>query len=316
MRIQAAEVSSRVRHAGPLAAWGVLALTCAGVLIGSPLLGQNRPPGTKTSEAKSPSSRLESQDQTLRKLARDLLAWADEAELASNERIDQDLKVKLAEAEYQSAKLARELAELAATEYLQLTYPQDVQDTRDQIAVAEAELESIKDRLNWSTRMVRENKIPSAQNLADRQAYERARSKLDAARRRLDLLEKYDKHRQLKALEVEAQKARALELSKQATLQLERVKASKLRKQADGTDLSDQESRALVLLDEALQLVDQARAKPDHAGPLVDQVQTKIDEINRLVREANAQRAERREAQVKRLVHESAEAHRPHPDHR
>src|SRR5260370_39351949 len=68
--------------------------------------------------------------------------------------INQSIAVKSAEAAYQKAKLARETAEIAVTEYLEGTYKQEQNRLKDAITAAQSAIQKADARLE-RTRLAR-----------------------------------------------------------------------------------------------------------------------------------------------------------------
>jgi hypothetical protein len=141
--------------------------------------------------------------------------------------INQTVVRKRAEAAYQDARLAREVAEIAVVEHDQGIYPQDPKTLRDQIATAqsadqkaEARLHRVRaalQRLNDVMRGRGEAATPAdivAQlDVGDRleaaeEAVERERKSLELAQNKLQILEKYTHAKRLKELRSEVEKAR------------------------------------------------------------------------------------------------------------
>src|SRR5262249_8347158 len=157
---------------------------------------------------------------------------------------------KSVEAAYRNAKLDREVAEIAVVEYEQGIYPGDQKTLRDHMAAAqsavqkaEARLERIRrarQRLDRAKESGREASTPTEivaeLDVADRLeaaegAMERERKSLEAAKTKLEVLEKYTYYKMLKELKAEVEKARVTELTKQAAWELEKSKEAKLRSQ-------------------------------------------------------------------------------------
>ena len=107
-----------------------------------------------------------------------------------------------ATAEYQNAKLSREVAEIAVLEYKEGIFKQDLDTVKGELALAESDLNHARDS--------------SASD-------EKARVRVERAKEKLTLLE-YTKSKTIKELQSEVEKARSDELAKKATV--EQLKAT------------------------------------------------------------------------------------------
>ncbi len=137
-----------------------------------------------------------------------------------------------AEASYQQAKLTREVAEIAVTEYEKGTYKQELETILGDIAMARADLQRAEDRLDWSRRMREKKYVSEAQLKSDKLTHDKARFTLEQAQTKKVVLLRYTKDKTLKELRAEVEKARADELAKKATLDLERSKVKGIERQA------------------------------------------------------------------------------------
>jgi RND family efflux transporter MFP subunit len=164
--------------------------------------------------------------------------------------INQTIARKQAEANYQNARLAREVAEIAVAEYEQGIYPADQKTLRDQIATAQAAVPKAevrrerirRARQRWEAAktagrldatldgIIAELDIDDVLKAAE-EAVEREKKSVELARIRLDTLEKYTHAKMLKELKSAVEKARADELAKQAAWESEKVKEVRLRSQ-------------------------------------------------------------------------------------
>ncbi|MFO0909667.1 MAG: HlyD family efflux transporter periplasmic adaptor subunit [Isosphaeraceae bacterium] len=144
---------------------------------------------------------------------------------------NQVITTKGAEANFQNAKLTREVAEIAVTEYLEGIYKQDYETARGEIALAESDMKRAEDRLDWSDKMFKKGYISLGQNISERLALQRAKFSLEQAQTKLKVLEQYTKEKTVKELKSEVEKARSDELAKQSTWELEKTKEEKLKRQ-------------------------------------------------------------------------------------
>lgn len=163
---------------------------------------------------------------------------------------NQVLTTKKADEAYQNAKLAREIAEIALTEYIDGIYKQEFETASREITLSKTAADKAKARLE-RTQIARKKltnalavggggrtavEIMAELDIEDRidaseQVLARATFSLKQAETKLYVLEKYTKDKTVKELKSEVEKARANELSKQATGFLEKSKEEKLTKQ-------------------------------------------------------------------------------------
>ena len=131
----------------------------------------------------------------------------------------QKLTVRRAELEFQRAKLARELAELAVVEYPEGIYKQDQATVYGEMALAEADLRRAEDRLAWSNEMLKRGFVSREQNISDSLTLQKAKFTLEQASTKRVVLEKFTKQKAIKELKSEVEKARSEELALAAKLQ-------------------------------------------------------------------------------------------------
>jgi HlyD family secretion protein len=148
-----------------------------------------------------------------------------------DEHKSQKITAAQAEASYKQAKLTREVAEVAVVEYKQGVFEQDLKTVNGEIALAESDAKRAQDRLEWSRRMLEKGHVSQAQKVADSLSLEKAKFSLEQATSKRDVLVKYTKDKTIKELRSDVEKARADELSKKATLDLERARLEKVERQ-------------------------------------------------------------------------------------
>ena len=135
------------------------------------------------------------------------------------------------EAAFQNAKLTREVAEIAVTEYMEGIYKQDLETVNGEIALADSERKRAEDRLEWSNRMLEKGYVSKAQNIADKVGLEQKIFAFEQAQTKKKVLLDYTRDKTIKELKSEVEKTRSDELAKQQTWQLEKDKEAKLEKQ-------------------------------------------------------------------------------------
>jgi RND family efflux transporter MFP subunit len=162
----------------------------------------------------------------------DLVCELDSANLR-DQLINQEISTKRAEADLEQAKKTEEVAQIAVKEYLEGTFPQDIQSAEGQIKLAESDLIRSQERLEWSDRMLQIGYVTSSQNQADRLTLQKAEFTLRENQTKKAVLEKYTKDKQMKELQANVEKAKSDRYAKESTYDLEKTKQEKLAKQID-----------------------------------------------------------------------------------
>jgi RND family efflux transporter MFP subunit len=147
--------------------------------------------------------------------------------------VNQEISTKRAEADLQQAEKTLQVAEIAVREYLEGTFPQDVQSAEGAIKLAEADLVRSQERLEWSNRMLQIGYVTQSQNQSDKLTLQKMQFSLREAQTKLMVLQKYTQEKQVKDLQANVEKARSDKLAKESTYALEKAKEEKLRKQID-----------------------------------------------------------------------------------
>ena len=164
--------------------------------------------------------------------------------------VNQRITVKAAEANYENAKLTREVAEIAVVEYSEGIYKSEMKVLKDAITAAQSTIQ--KADANWSALRVARRRVqdmlatPGAVttprmswpelDVQDRlESAEltllRERMILDQAKNKQNLLEKITLPRTMRELRDDVERKRSAELAKKAAWELERIKATKLERQ-------------------------------------------------------------------------------------
>lgn len=160
---------------------------------------------------------------------------------------NQRITTQGAESSYKNAKLAREIAEIAVTEYEQGIYVSERESLEGDIARAQSALKKRERRLerNRTARgqiqeILRQEGRPKTPSdvlaeidIEDRvdtaeAAFQREQQTLEHAQTKLSVLQKYTNPKTVKELEIEVEKRRADERAKEAALGLEAQKEKKL----------------------------------------------------------------------------------------
>ena len=149
-----------------------------------------------------------------------------------------------------TAKLMREVAELAVIEYADGILKQDLNTLKSEISAARSAIQKTESRLE-RTRRARErlNGLPPgngdaktrAEIVVDldldnrledvEQTLLREKMTFDLAKTKLEVLEKYGRSKTIKSLQMEVERNRSDELAKQAKWELEKSKQAKLERQ-------------------------------------------------------------------------------------
>jgi multidrug resistance efflux pump len=136
--------------------------------------------------------------------------------------INQKIIVASAEAEFQNAQLALEVAEIAVAEYKQGSFVQEYATVEGEIKLAESDLLRAEEVLDWSRRMYDKGYQSKVALVADELKFKKIQFALEQAQSKRKVLVDYTKHRMVKELAGAVQTAKARELAKQAALERER----------------------------------------------------------------------------------------------
>jgi len=141
-------------------------------------------------------------------------------------RAAQQVALAAATANYLNAKLTREVAEIAVTEYTEGILKQDLEVAENEIALAKSDLTRAQEKLA-PVKRERERDETAKWSLAEREkeAY-RARLRFQHAQERKTNLENVVKEKTLNELNDEVAAARANELAKKAVYEQEKATAS------------------------------------------------------------------------------------------
>lgn len=162
----------------------------------------------------------------------EIVAELDSATLRDN-LTTQTITTKRSEADFFNAVKTREVAEISVNEYDQGTYPQELQSAQGDLKLAESEKERADDRYKYTQSMLQKQYVSASQEIADRMTLQKAEIQVSNAHKRIEVLEKYSRPKQIKELQANVEKARSDELAKQQTFDLEKSKEDRLRKQID-----------------------------------------------------------------------------------
>ncbi len=143
----------------------------------------------------------------------------------------QQVVTRKAEANYQNARLTREIAEIAVLEYEEGIFNQDRTTVEGEIKLAESDLQRSKDRLDWAQQMLKKGFVSKWTVVSEELKLKKARFSLEQAQSKKKVLVAYTKPKVIKELKSEVEKARSDELAKKATWELESAKEKKLERE-------------------------------------------------------------------------------------
>jgi hypothetical protein len=211
--------------------------------------------------------------------------------------VAKQIRTKVAEAAYENAKLAREVAEIAVTEYDQRIFVQAEATAEGEVRLAQNHVSQksiLFDRLKEQLARIRRTSNGSAMDLTiefqcsdrviDAQRREqKARLEAENAESSLRMLIDYAQPIRLRELRAEVEMARSDELAKRATFEVETAEQERLAAAAAdesqsrrsigfagtlgrrfGPSPPSEDDRILALLDNAISVEEQLRAKLNH----------------------------------------------------
>jgi beta-lactamase regulating signal transducer with metallopeptidase domain len=136
-----------------------------------------------------------------------------------------------AEARYQSARLEREIAEIAVVEYEEGIYKQDLLTVQGEIKLAESNLSRSEDRLDWARRMHKKGYVSKTTVVSEEQTLKKARFALEQAQSKKKVLVDYTRGKTVKELKSAVEKARSDELAKKEAWDREKAKELALERE-------------------------------------------------------------------------------------
>jgi hypothetical protein len=119
-----------------------------------------------------------------------------------------------AEGDYNNAKLARALAEIAFDEYEKGTFTQDVVTVDGEVLLAEADLHRAEARVEWARRMFDRGFLDETKKTQEELALKKARFALEQVQSKRKVLVAYTKGKTVKELKNSLDEARSDELNK------------------------------------------------------------------------------------------------------
>jgi HlyD family secretion protein len=132
----------------------------------------------------------------------------------------QQLTTRRAKAEYEIARLNRELAEIAAAEFAERTDAENTADLEGEVKLAESGLTRSGDRLTWARRMFAKGLVSRAQLVSEDINFKKSEFEVERARTKLKVYVEYTRQKPIK----EIKEAHAEELAKRATWKREEAR--------------------------------------------------------------------------------------------
>jgi multidrug resistance efflux pump len=160
----------------------------------------------------------------------DVLCELDPAELQERLAI-QEISVRSVQADLHGARIAREVAAMAVTEYKEGSFVQEFVAKQAQIKVAEADLAGSEDTVDWTRRMFEKGYVSLATKITEELTLKKTRYALEQAQSGLKVLADFTKDRTIKELTGAVETARARELAKEAALQQAQSQSKRLDEQ-------------------------------------------------------------------------------------
>jgi hypothetical protein len=245
--------------------------------------------------AQSPESPSSSVAEEPDRLADRMTARLDEIGQVRDDLDDQKTAVAKAELALATARRDAEVADLAAREYDEGTFPQELALAEGELALAEAEYRLQDDPSRRSDPPPKPGE-PEAKptGTSDAPALARARLTRDLARAHRDTLARLTRPRRKAELQKEVERARGERKLKEAALDQERADLTRLEHQLKAAALSPEEKQAMALLGEAAK-----EASGDPSPAALDRASALWARAERL--RAEAKRAEARDRVRKAL---------------
>ena len=195
----------------------------------------DRPPGAGPAQAqatRSPDSPPIVNDERARIAGEKKAATAASAERAKRKAdlFEQKKTTLRAEADYNNARLARALAEIAAAQYEEATFTQELAAIDGEIMLAESDLSRAEDRVEWARRMFDKGFGPPATKNAEELGLKKVRFTLEQVQAKRKFQVDYTKANMIKGLRSATEKARSDELAKMQIWVREKAKESELER--------------------------------------------------------------------------------------
>ncbi|MCA9264435.1 MAG: HlyD family efflux transporter periplasmic adaptor subunit [Planctomycetales bacterium] len=143
-----------------------------------------------------------------------------------------------------------EVAQIAVREYLEGTFVKELEDAETQITIAEENLRSAKNSLDYSERMFQRGYISELELESQQFAVKRAQLELNSANTVKKVLEEFTKVKTLEDLKSQVETARAARESEEAAYELEDTKLKRLEAQLAACTILAPQSGMVVFANE------------------------------------------------------------------
>jgi hypothetical protein len=214
-----------------------------------------------------------------------------------------EMQTAKAKSAYDEAKVAREIAGIALTEYTEGTALQEIADAEAEIIVFETAVERARarlDRAKAANRQLRTaltaKRDPTAADIAAALLVDRAcedeewalaHGKLahEQAKTKKEMLTKFHQKKRQLELAADIEKKRSEELMRESEWELAKSKEQRVKRESGVVALNPEERRALVLLADALRSpgpLPPWQREPAEFQAFLDQFEAKLDEARRL----------------------------------
>jgi len=234
-------------------------------------------------EGEDATARLKAQRDQIEKLAAPLLKRVEILEKFKETAVDHEIAVARLTSDVERAKKSLQVRELSVTQYEQATFPSECQAAEGSIKLAESDLIKAKDRMEWSEKMRKAERLSDQDYQSAKLACDKALFKLDEAKIKLKVLTQFKKLREQIRLRAAVEQARSHQLTLAQKLNdLKEAREAAEKKLNHANMLSDQEVLILFRLRESIDLQNDDR---------LDEAKKTLDEAAELSRVAKERRA-------------------------
>jgi hypothetical protein len=196
----------------------------------------------------------------------------------SDQLVNLEISAKSAEANFENAKLTREVAAVAIVEYEEGEFIQDKETLEGERLLAQSDRDRQRDRVDLAKAMLSDAEKANDPQLSDILKSEeielsRCDQLLADNDSKLKVLEEYTKPKRLKELRAQVEKARADELDKRVECELRQSHVKQIQESIKAYRLPADQRRAREELDRRM------RDSRDRAISIAEQLQTKLDQL-------------------------------------
>lgn len=248
-------------------------------------------------------------------LANQLRHRRDRTDAVQDQLLGLEIDVKSAAANFENAKLGREIAEIAIIEYDDGIFVQDRQTLEGERNLAQSDLSRQQDRFDLAKSVLAESKLRFKNSLRDtvaeseltdsvereRTGVRRAELALAEIESKIKVLDKCTRPKRHKELQALVEKARMTELAKRADWEQKQSTLKTLEGLIKARGFGTADNRAREEQDR------KTRAALDRAIPICEQIERKLDQLSKTVNADNRLEGEIRDllAQLDTLLDEA-----------